>query len=81
MRRIGESKPRSMRLVVLLDKISRRRVALEPDYFGFRTASNQVWSGFGLAGPNGTGCNSKGLVAGRSTNHAGRTGQGRKKKR
>ena len=32
-----------------------RRVALEPDYFGFRNASNQVWVGYGLAAPNGTG--------------------------
>ena len=40
LRRIGENRPRSLRLAVLLDKTSRRRVALEPDYFGFRTASN-----------------------------------------
>ena len=42
LRRLGESKPRSIRLAVLLDKPAKRRVALEPDYFGFRTASNQV---------------------------------------
>ncbi len=57
LRRLGESGPRSIRLAVLLDKTARRRVALEPDYFGFRTASNQVWVGYGLAAPNGTGRN------------------------
>jgi hypoxanthine phosphoribosyltransferase len=64
LRRIGESKPRSLRLAVLLDKPSRRHVDLEPDYFGFQTASNQVWSGYGLAAANGTGRNGKHLVAG-----------------
>ena len=42
LRRLGESQPRSLRLAVLLDKPSRRRVALEPDYFGFRSASNKM---------------------------------------
>ncbi len=55
MRRLGESKPRSIRLAVLLDKPERRRVDLEPDYFGFRPASNTVWVGYGLAAANGTG--------------------------
>jgi hypoxanthine phosphoribosyltransferase len=64
LRRIGENKPRSLRLAVLLDKASKRRVALEPDYFGFQTASNQMWSGYGLAGSNGLGRNSKSLVSG-----------------
>jgi len=63
LRRIGESKPRSLRLAVLLDKISKRRVNLEPDYFGFRTASNQAWAGYGLAGTNGVGRSGKHLVA------------------
>ncbi len=57
LRRLGESGPRSIRLAVLLDKTARRRVALEPDYFGFRTASNQLLVGYGLAAPNGTGRN------------------------
>ena len=61
LRRLGESQPRSLRLVVLLDKASGRRVALEPDYFGFRTASNGLWTGYGLAAPNGTGRNLPGL--------------------
>jgi hypoxanthine phosphoribosyltransferase len=64
LRRIGENKPRSLRLAVLLDKASKRRVALEPDYFGFQTASNQMWSGYGLAGSNGLGRNGKSLVSG-----------------
>lgn len=49
LRRLGESQPRSLRLAVMLDKVSGRRVALEPDYFGFQTASNQMWVGYGLA--------------------------------
>jgi hypoxanthine phosphoribosyltransferase len=81
LRRIGESKPRSLRLAVLLDKTSRRHVALEPDYFGFRTASNLLWSGYGLAASNGTGRNGKNLVAGSSANGAGRTRTSKKKKR
>ena len=64
LRRLGESKPRSIRLAVLLDKPMKRRVALEPDYFGFRTASNQMWVGYGLAAPNGTGRNLRQLSSG-----------------
>ena len=78
LRRLGESRPRSIRLAVLLDKPAKRRVALEPDYFGFRTASNQVWVGYGLAAPNGTGRNLRELSSG--TNGASRkSGKGRKK--
>ena len=79
LRRIGESKPRSLRLAVLLDKTSRRRVALEPDYFGFRTASNIVWSGYGLAASNGTGRNGKNLVAGSPAKRS-KAGRSRKKR-
>lgn len=61
LRRLGETQPRSLRLAVLLDKPEQRRVALEPDYFGFRTASNGLWVGYGLAASNGTGRNEKGL--------------------
>jgi hypoxanthine phosphoribosyltransferase len=61
LRRLGEGQPRSLRLAVLLDKPPRRRVGLEPDYFGFRTASNDVWVGYGLAAANGTGRNQKAL--------------------
>ena len=79
LRRLGESKPRSLRMAVLLDKTSRRRVALEPDYFGFRTASKVVWSGYGLAASNGTGRNAKNLVAGTAANRS-KVGRGRKKR-
>jgi hypoxanthine-guanine phosphoribosyltransferase len=48
----------------LLDKPEKRRVALEPDYFGFRTASKQVWVGYGLAAANGTGRNLRELSSG-----------------
>jgi hypoxanthine phosphoribosyltransferase len=53
LRRLAETQPRSLRLAVLLDKTSGRRVALEPDYFGFQTASNHVWAGYGLADATG----------------------------
>jgi len=49
LRRLADTQPRSIRLAVLLDKTAGRRVALEPDYFGFQTASNQMWVGYGLA--------------------------------
>ena len=49
LRRLAETQPRSLRLAVRLDKVSGRRVALEPDYFAFRTASNLMWVGYGLA--------------------------------
>jgi hypoxanthine phosphoribosyltransferase len=81
LRRIGDSKPRSLRLAVLLDKTSRRRVALEPDYFGFRTASNLLWTGYGLAASNGTGRNVRNLVAGAAANGTGRSKAARKKGR
>jgi hypoxanthine phosphoribosyltransferase len=61
LRRLGEGQPRSVRLAVLLYKPERRRVDLEPDYFGFQTASNGLWVGYGLAASNGVGRNEKGL--------------------
>jgi len=81
LRRLGENKPRSLRLAVLLDKTSRRHVALEPDYFGFRTASNLVWSGYGLATANGMGPSGRNLVAGSSANGSGRAGARKNKKK
>jgi hypoxanthine-guanine phosphoribosyltransferase len=57
-------------LAVLLDKPDRRRVDLEPDYFGFRTASKEMWVGYGLAAMNGTGRNGRQLSAASSQNHA-----------
>jgi hypoxanthine phosphoribosyltransferase len=64
LRRLGESSPRSLRLAVLLDKPEKRRVDLESDYFGFRTASKEVWVGYGLAAPNGAGRNLRQLSNG-----------------
>src|SRR3974390_100427 len=81
LRGIGEGKPRSLRLAVLLDKTERRRVALEADYFGFKTASKLVWSGYGLAAANGTGRNSKNLTAGASAARLRKPGRGGKKRR
>jgi hypoxanthine phosphoribosyltransferase len=79
LRRIGECKPRSLRLAVLLDKLHRRRVALEPDYFGFQTASNLMWCGYGLAASNGTGRNERNLTTGSSA--GGRVKAGRRGKK
>jgi hypoxanthine-guanine phosphoribosyltransferase len=61
LRRLAESQPRGLRLAVLLDKPERRRVDLEPDYFGFQTASNQMWIGYGLADSSGAGRNARRL--------------------
>ena len=66
LRRLGESQPRSLRLAVLLDKTAGRRVALEPDYFGFQTASNQMWVGYGLADARGERRNERGLMQGKA---------------
>src|SRR5260370_641121 len=77
--RLGESKPRSIRLAVMLDKPARRRVALEPDYFGFRTASNLMWFGYGLAAANGTGVNPQQLSSAADGMQA-KSGRGRKNK-
>ena len=79
LRRIGESGPRSLRLAVLLDKTSKRRVALEPDYFGFRTASNAVWIGYGLPEANGLGRGGKHLAAGTTSNKSKKKRGERKK--
>ena len=71
LRRLGEAQPRSLRLAVLLDKPEQRRVSLEPDYFAFRTASNGLWVGYGLAASNGMGANHKGMsMKPRSTKRA-----------
>jgi hypoxanthine phosphoribosyltransferase len=64
LRRLGESAPRSLRLAVLLDKPEKRRVDLESDYFGFKTASKEVWVGYGLAAANGSGRNLRQLTNG-----------------
>lgn len=49
VKRIGLSRPKSIKTAVLVDKPAERKVALEPDYYGFRLASNQMVVGYGLA--------------------------------
>lgn len=48
-KRLHESRPRSLRIAVLVDKPADRHVDLQPDYFGFQGASNRL-VGYGLAG-------------------------------
>ncbi len=48
-KRLLESDPRSLRIAVMVDRPSGRRVDLRPDYFGFVDASNLL-VGYGLAG-------------------------------
>jgi hypoxanthine phosphoribosyltransferase len=80
LRRLGEGKPRSLRLAVLLDKVSQRKVDLEPDYFGFRTTSNVMWTGYGLSASNGLGANAKELsVVARGKSSAKKARKTRKK--
>ncbi len=52
VKRIEESRPRSLRLAVLLDRPEARRVALEPHYSGFAAASNYL-VGYGLSESRG----------------------------
>jgi hypoxanthine phosphoribosyltransferase len=61
LRRLADGRPRSLRLAVLLDKPGGRRVDVEPDYFGLRTASKGLWVGYGLVSADGTGPNRSGL--------------------
>jgi len=52
LRRLQESRPRSLRLAALFDKPEERRVNVKPDYFGFAAASKYL-AGYGLAGSRG----------------------------
>jgi len=52
IKRLLESRPRSLRLAVLVDKPAGRRVDVHPDYFGFRSASNYL-VGYGLSDRRG----------------------------
>jgi hypoxanthine phosphoribosyltransferase len=81
LRRLAESQPRSLRLAVLLDKTASRRVALEPDYFGFQTASNQVWVGYGLADARGERRNERGLTQGKQRPRKAKAASNNKRKR
>lgn len=48
-KRLLETRPRSVRVAVLLDKPTERRVDLQPDYFGLSAASKYM-VGYGLPG-------------------------------
>jgi hypoxanthine phosphoribosyltransferase len=48
-KRLQESRPRSLRIAVLVDRPADRHVDIQPDYFGFLGASNS-FVGYGLAG-------------------------------
>jgi len=52
MRRLQESRPRTLRLAALFNKPGARRVNVQPDYFGFAAASKYL-AGYGLAGSRG----------------------------
>jgi hypoxanthine phosphoribosyltransferase len=52
LKRLQESRPRSLRLAVLFDRPMERRLDIKPDYFGFRAASKYL-AGYGLAGSRG----------------------------
>ena len=53
LKRLLDSKPRSLRMAVLVDKPQDRKVDLRPDYFGIADASNYM-VGYGLPGRRGT---------------------------
>lgn len=52
VKRLQETRPRSVRVAVLLDRPLERRVDLQPDYFGFAAASKYL-VGYGLPGRQG----------------------------
>jgi hypoxanthine phosphoribosyltransferase len=52
LKRLQESRPRSLKLAALFDKPSDRKVDLKPDYFCFAAASKYL-AGYGLAGSRG----------------------------
>lgn len=49
LRRLGLHNPRVVKTAVLIDKPAERHVLLEPDYVGFRLASNDMVIGYGLS--------------------------------
>lgn len=80
VKRIEESRPRSLRVAVLLDRPEARKVALEPHYSGFAAASNYL-VGYGLSGARGLHRNLPFvgvLPAGRRTSGRKRAGSRRK---
>jgi hypoxanthine phosphoribosyltransferase len=81
LKRLQESRPRTLRLAALFDKPGERRVNVKPDYFGFAAASKYM-AGYGLAGSRGWYRNlpyvgvqprrARGRAAGRRTARVGR---------
>jgi hypoxanthine phosphoribosyltransferase len=81
IKRLQESRPRSLRLATLFDKPAERRVDIKPDYFCFEAASKYL-AGYGLARSRGWYRNLpyvgvqprrvRGKVKGRSTSKIGR---------
>jgi hypoxanthine phosphoribosyltransferase len=49
IKRLQESEPKSLRLIVLFDKPQGRKTDIKPDYFGFSAASKYL-AGYGLLG-------------------------------
>ncbi|MBI4466229.1 MAG: hypothetical protein HY656_02220 [Acidobacteria bacterium] len=49
LRRIGLHGPQLVKTAVCIDKPGERKVFLEPDYYAFRMASNNVVIGYGLS--------------------------------
>ncbi len=76
VRRLMDSRPRSLRMAVLLDKPRDRRVDLNADYSGFSAASKYL-VGYGLAGSRGMYRNLPyiGLLRGSSRPAAGLAGR------
>jgi hypoxanthine phosphoribosyltransferase len=76
LRRLQESRPRTLRLAVLFDKPAARRVDIKPDYFCFSVASKYL-AGYGLAGSRGWYRNlpyvgvQRGRVSGRAQGRSG----------
>lgn len=49
LRRIGLHRPWTVKTAVCVDKPAERKVLLEPDYYAFRIASNDIVIGYGLS--------------------------------
>ena len=85
LKRLQESRPRSLKLAALFDKPSERRVDLKPDYFCFAAASKYL-AGYGLAGSRGwyrnvpyVGVQPRRARGLRAAGHGAVTGKGRKR--
>ena len=78
LRRIEETRPRSLRLAVLFDRPASHKVDLEPAYAGFAAASKQ-WVGYGLSGKGGLYRNLP-YVAAASSRASGSEGRARSSK-